>query len=109
MNAVGVRVAVFAQHRIQIRGGQSATAQVTPVHLAGTDQNHQRRIDEPAQGRNQAQSRDDRVGEHQTQQRGGRLQPRGVAGGGRTTDDGARGDSGDPVERREFREGAITL
>ena len=46
------------------------------------------------------------MGGQKAQQRGGRLQPRGVGGGGRTTDDGAGGDGGDPVERREFRQGA---
>jgi hypothetical protein len=35
-----------------------------------------------------------------------RLQPRSVGGGGRTTDDGAGGDGGDPVEPREFRQDA---
>ena len=34
------------------------------------------------------------------------CQPRGVGGGGRPTDNGAGGDGGDPVERREFRQGA---
>jgi len=30
-------------------------------------------------------------------------------GGGRTTDDGAGGDGGDPVERRKFRQGARSV
>ena len=37
-----------------------------------------------------------------TQQRGGRLQPRSVGGSGRTTDNGAGGDGGDPDARESL-------
>jgi len=73
MNAVGVAVTVFAQHRLQIGGGQAATAQVASVHFAIADEHHQRRVDEPAEGWNQAQSSEDCMGGQKTQQCSSRL------------------------------------
>ena len=39
-------------------------------------------------------------------ERRGCVEPRGIAGGSSSTDDGSGGDRSDPVERREFGEGA---
>jgi hypothetical protein len=67
-NPVGIGVPVFAQHRVQIRSGQSTATQVASVHLPVADQDHQRRIDEPAQNWNQSQSREDCMGGQKAQQ-----------------------------------------
>jgi hypothetical protein len=106
MDTVRALVSVLSQHCLQIGICESALAQIALVDVTVADEHFQRRVDESSNPGNEAQSRQYRVGDQQRNQGRGCAEPRGVAGGGRATDDGSGRDRSDPVEWRELGKGA---
>jgi hypothetical protein len=56
VNALRALVSVLSQHCLQIDGGQAASTETASVDLSVADQHFERRIDEPSNPRNEAES-----------------------------------------------------